>query len=182
MATIEDPNHVRILPDGSVSDGSLCERFRDACDACKAIFRRDFDSWAEANGGQEGLRRRAELANAYARERGGPGVGIISEYEIQEVYLYQMGFCGRPADDNFCEGPPADRWEIDHMTPITRGGKNTFENIQLLCAPCNKDKGNRTLHEWRNGLPARYEEWTDCEECGKRIRACYRLCYECKFG
>lgn len=32
---------------------------------------------------------------------------------------------------------------IDHKIPISKGGKNIVENIQILCNVCNMKKGNR---------------------------------------
>lgn len=37
---------------------------------------------------------------------------------------------------------------LDHMLPVTRGGKNSFENLFPACETCNTSKGNRTLIEW----------------------------------
>jgi len=34
--------------------------------------------------------------------------------------------------------------EIDHVVPISRGGKNNFENLQLLCSKCNRTKSDST--------------------------------------
>ena len=31
--------------------------------------------------------------------------------------------------------------QFDHVIPVAMGGANTVENLQLLCAPCNKAKG-----------------------------------------
>ena len=33
-------------------------------------------------------------------------------------------------------------WEIDHIFPISKGGKSTYDNLQTLCRRCNKLKGN----------------------------------------
>ena len=153
------------------------------CKACTEYTKRDLKKWVEANGGLEGLRRRAELANAYARQRSqrGERVGTISAYDLRNAYLYQGGMCGLPWDGAFCDSIPDQRWEIDHLKPISRNGENSAENIQLLCADCNKDKGNRTPYEWRNDLPARWDEEEKCKKCGNPIRGCYVLCYECKF-
>lgn len=37
---------------------------------------------------------------------------------------------------------------IDHVTPLSRGGTNDDDNIQLLCLPCNLKKGNMTMPEF----------------------------------
>ena len=36
---------------------------------------------------------------------------------------------------------------IDHITPASRGGKNSFENCVAACKPCNNKKNNRTPSE-----------------------------------
>jgi len=35
------------------------------------------------------------------------------------------------------------RLHSDHIVPIARGGKTTWENLQTLCASCNLRKGAR---------------------------------------
>jgi 5-methylcytosine-specific restriction endonuclease McrA len=36
---------------------------------------------------------------------------------------------------------------IDHIIPISRGGKNTWENLITCCVKCNWKKGDKFLHE-----------------------------------
>lgn len=31
---------------------------------------------------------------------------------------------------------------IDHIKPVSRGGSNVLENMQLLCGGCNREKSN----------------------------------------
>ena len=38
-----------------------------------------------------------------------------------------------------------DYLEIDHIYPISKGGKTVYENLQTLCRACNKNKGNRVI-------------------------------------
>lgn len=35
-------------------------------------------------------------------------------------------------------------FEIDHIVPYSRGGRNHVDNYQLLCKDCNKKKSNKT--------------------------------------
>ena len=36
---------------------------------------------------------------------------------------------------------------VDHLLPISRGGRNTWPNTACACPACNQRKGNRTPHE-----------------------------------
>lgn len=40
-------------------------------------------------------------------------------------------------------------YSIDHKLPLSRGGSNHRNNIQLLCLHCNCQKKNKTMKEWR---------------------------------
>ena len=33
--------------------------------------------------------------------------------------------------------------EADHVVPYSKGGKTDYSNLQILCRPCNRSKGNR---------------------------------------
>lgn len=57
-------------------------------------------------------------------------------FAVMERDGYRCCHCGR------AEGTAGDL-EIDHIIPISKGGKSTFENLQTLCHRCNVEKGNR---------------------------------------
>jgi len=39
--------------------------------------------------------------------------------------------------------------DVDHILPRSRGGKTTYENLQVLCSKCNRAKGNRDQTDYR---------------------------------
>jgi 5-methylcytosine-specific restriction endonuclease McrA len=39
---------------------------------------------------------------------------------------------------------------IDHVVPVSKGGANTMENVQILCYTCNRRKGNRSEADYRD--------------------------------
>lgn len=45
---------------------------------------------------------------------------------------YRCRYCGRKTDD----------LEVDHIRPISKGGKSTLDNLQTLCHRCNVKKGS----------------------------------------
>lgn len=40
---------------------------------------------------------------------------------------------------------------MDHVIPISRGGRHSEGNLQPLCAKCNLSKNNKTMMEWKKG-------------------------------
>lgn len=39
-------------------------------------------------------------------------------------------------------------YHLEHMNPIVRGGSNEIENLAVVCADCNLNKGDKTFTEW----------------------------------
>ena len=58
-------------------------------------------------------------------------------FEIMRRDGYRCKMCG--ATNEFQE------LEIDHIYPISKGGKSTYDNLQTLCHSCNMKKGNRIM-------------------------------------
>lgn len=61
----------------------------------------------------------------------------------------------------YCGQPLGDRWHADHIEPIVRNDwckvpkgpdypeRDTLENMNPACAPCNIDKHSLSLESWR---------------------------------
>ncbi len=45
-----------------------------------------------------------------------------------------------------------DKYHVDHMWPLSRGGSNTWENIAIACPTCNLSKGTKTAEEFMEVL------------------------------
>jgi hypothetical protein len=39
---------------------------------------------------------------------------------------------------------PSNPLTLDHIVPISRGGRSTLDNLTILCSQCNTFKGDRT--------------------------------------
>ena len=55
--------------------------------------------------------------------------------------------------------------QAEHVTPLSRGGRNDIGNILPSCGPCNADKRDLLLHEWsadreRRRLPPVHTMWS----------------------
>lgn len=93
-------------------------------------------SWKSANksrvrlqGQMDSSRRRARLA--------GNGIYEISPKDKRRLMTNSCAECDGPGQ------------HIDHIIPISRGGRHAIGNLQMLCAPCNQSKHNKLTVEWR---------------------------------
>lgn len=60
-----------------------------------------------------------------------------SKRNIMERDAYTCQYCGT-----------SENLTIDHVLPVSRGGKNTWGNMITCCWKCNNEKNNRTPEEW----------------------------------
>lgn len=61
---------------------------------------------------------------------------------------YTCAYCGRrPGDRQGSHILGKQDFTVDHIWPVSRGGKNTWGNTICACARCNQRKADRTPHE-----------------------------------
>ena len=66
----------------------------------------------------------------------------------------------------FCGSSLSGGGEIEHLTPVSRGGTHNKSNLSLACHKCNKEKTNKTMDE--------YFEWRrERNLLIHRVKPCY---------
>lgn len=63
-------------------------------------------------------------------------------YDIVILFVSQQGTCALCSVDLLVH-----RFHVDHITPLSKGGRDELNNKQLLCPECNVKKGNREAPE-----------------------------------
>lgn len=60
-------------------------------------------------------------------------------YRREDVFAHWGGRCV------YCDAPAA---HLDHVQPLSRGGRDILSNVVPACASCNLSKAALTLAEW----------------------------------
>jgi len=60
--------------------------------------------------------------------------GSHTHCDIIDILRLQKGRCG------YCRVRLSDKYHVDHIVPLKRGGSNMRSNLQILCQPCNQTK------------------------------------------
>jgi 5-methylcytosine-specific restriction endonuclease McrA len=79
-------------------------------------------------------RYRSHTRNRRAKHKAADGTH--TQADIRELYRLQKGRCA------YCS-IKLDRWHVDHKKPISKGGENGIENLQLTCPTCNLKKSDK---------------------------------------
>jgi 5-methylcytosine-specific restriction endonuclease McrA len=88
-----------------------------------------------------------ELIRFYAAKRRAKkaenGIFSLSKKDVRRL---SQGSCF------YCSGNQG--LEIDHIIPISRGGRHSFGNLLVACRSCNASKGSKFITEWKKGKNA----------------------------
>lgn len=130
----------RLNPDGSCSTEG-CRRTSEARGLCAVCWKREgraagritTDPWDE--------RRKANWHKRRA-QKATTQVETLRPADIYERDIWLCGLCSTPVDPDV-SWPDPQSASLDHISPLSKGGTHTYENVQLAHLSCNVSKGNR---------------------------------------
>lgn len=95
---------------------------------------------------RDALTKRDHRHRRRARERASPAIGIPDNQwrEIVEAFGRRCAYCLEPLAGDETQ---------DHLTPLSRRGTHTADNVVPSCRGCNSRKGTKTQLEFLCGLP-----------------------------
>lgn len=99
--------------------------------------------------------KRSHKRTRRAREHGATGTFRYSE--VMRQYMRQGSACA------YCKQSLDVLPDPEHVMPLSRGGRNDMSNIVASCSPCNSDKRDLTLMEWRADRARRHLPPVDTE-------------------
>lgn len=78
-------------------------------------------------------------------------VGSHTSADIATLFETQAGKCVACTVPLFKSGKG--KYHVDHIRPLSRGGSNNSDNLQLLCPFCNISKKDKLPEEWTPRRP-----------------------------
>ena len=90
-----------------------------------------------------------ELISAHMRNRRALVRGAKGSHTAEQVFdllLSQKGLCASCSTKLKHEG--REKYHVDHVMPLSLGGTNSIDNLQVLCPHCNLSKHNKHPDEW----------------------------------
>jgi 5-methylcytosine-specific restriction endonuclease McrA len=76
------------------------------------------------------------------RARKNAAEGFHTYEDIKNIYNKQQGKCA------WCGCFVGEKYHVDHVIPLSRGGSDFPENLVISCQTCNQKKWNKLPSEW----------------------------------
>lgn len=93
---------------------------------------RDWHSANPEKSAESKRNRRARIRNAEGKH---------TAADVRRIFDNQRGMCANCHAKLFKSG--SQKFHVDHVMPLAKGGTNWPSNLQLLCPPCNLSKGSK---------------------------------------
>jgi 5-methylcytosine-specific restriction endonuclease McrA len=83
---------------------------------------------------REGDRRARKVDNPSSEE-----FSAAEWFEVLVAADFRCSYCPTQTFD----------MQMDHVTPLSKGGPHCLSNVTPACGPCNRSKHDSTVEEWR---------------------------------
>ncbi len=101
-----------------------------------------YNEWLNGGKYKESIKREREIMNSEIR------------YNVLKRDNYTCKICGATSRDGV-------KLHVDHIIPVSRGGKTVMSNLQTLCDRCNRGKSNKMDIDYENDMI--------CPRCGHKL-------------
>jgi 5-methylcytosine-specific restriction endonuclease McrA len=102
------------------------------------VYRRAARKWQQANpDAYQIIRSRADHKRRSRLADAGPGITLAEWKAIKAAQGFRCLLCGMVE--------PLVKLTVDHVVPVSKGGRHEASNIQALCGPCNSHKRARVM-------------------------------------
>ena len=112
--------------------------------------RAKFNAWSREWKRKQGDKYKAKRIVYESKRRATAGCNspLVDEwiFKIKNQEIVPCYYCGTVQSGA--------KIHIEHMTPISRGGKHELQNLCASCSSCNLKKATKTAEEWKSLNPA----------------------------
>lgn len=74
--------------------------------------------------------------------------GNISSKTVMQILELQNRRCAEPSCNKKLKIGEKNAFHLDHIMPVSKGGDNSFGNLQCLCPSCNHRKSDKLPEAW----------------------------------
>ena len=79
---------------------------------------------------------------------------VNAEEKLNQIYDHTSGYCHlchkKLSLKNYGQFGARGAWEVEHSTPLRKGGTDHLNNLYPACISCNREKGIRNTRTARN--------------------------------